>query len=195
MEQKLLDAAIEFCDLTSVVAVNVEPTRVREGQAEYDIEVPPGTTTSMLLGVWYGDTPITKVGPEWFNLPSALNDTVGSQPAATGTPKFAGIVAPDVVRLYPTPDKTEPRMLTMRVATRPSRTAVDVDDGLFENWSEAIVWGAAERLHGLPDQPYTNPAREATAHAIFRGWVNRARIEATKGRVRSSATVRMRPLA
>ena len=195
MEQKLLDAAIEFCDLTSIVGANVEPIRVREGQAEYDIEVSEGTTTSTLLDVWYGDTPITKVGPEWFTLPSALNDAVGSQPAVTGTPRFAGVVAPDVVRLYPIPDKTEPRMLTMRVATRPSRNATYVDDVLFENWSEAIVWGAAERLHGLPNQPYTNQLRETTAHAIFRGWVNRARIEAVKGRVRSSATVRMRPLA
>ena len=195
MEQKLLDTCIDFCDLTSIVIVNLEPTRVRQGQAEYDIDVPPGTTTATLLDVWYGDAPITPVGPEWFTLPSALNSTVGGQASTTGTPQFAGIVVSDVIRLYPIPDATEPSMLTVRVATRPLRTAAEVDDSLFENWAEAIVWGAAERLHGVPNQPYTNPSREVTAHGVYRSWVNRARIEATKGRVRSSAAVRRRPLA
>jgi hypothetical protein len=195
MEQALLDSAIEFCELVGVAITTIEPVRLRAGQAEYEVDVPTGTTTSTLLNAWYGDTPLTLVGPEWFTKPTALNDVVGETEAATGTPQFVGLMAPDVARLYPVPDTTEPRMLTLRVATKPTRTATEVEDVLFENWVETIVAGAARRLHGVDGQPYTSPTRELSAMGAFNQGVSRARIEAIKGRVRSSAAVKTRAFA
>jgi len=193
MEQALVDACIEFCEETRIVNRATSQFDCKAGVAEYDLDLPRDTTAVVLLEVFYGSSELALVNPDMFVLPLTVFGADGVDLAQRGQPQQAALLDPDVMRVYPVPEKTEPKKFTVRVATKPTRAAAQVDDILFENWAEAIVAGAAARLHATPNQPYTSLNDEQRARAVFLNGMNRASVEASRGRIKGSQAIQMRP--
>lgn len=194
MEQALVDACIEFCEETRIVNRTTLRFNSVAGTASYTLSMPAGTTTVTLLEAFYNSNRLGLVGPDDFVHPLELFPTVGTETAPAGDPSIAALLDPDTVRVFPIPNKSATNAFLVRVATKPTRAATQVDDILFDNWADAIVNGAAARLHTTPNQPYTSLTDEQRARTLFKREINRASIEASRGRVKRSQMIRMNPL-
>lgn len=189
--QALLDAAIEFCEETGVIQVTTDPQAPTGGTA-YDVDVPYGQSVVCTLRAWYGVTELTPCPQSVINNVDAFSATAANTGAA---PHSFLEFAPGEVRLYPTPSVSTDALITFRVSTRPTRTATQVDNALFENWAEPIVAGALRRLHAIPDTPFFSDTHAERRAIEFLVGVSRARAETQRGRIRGSMTTQPRAFA
>jgi hypothetical protein len=193
MEQALVDACIEFCEETRIVNRTSGQLDCKAGVTDYPLDLPRESTTVALLEVFYGSRELELIEPDEFVMPLEIFSSDGVNTAPTGDPRRAALLDPDVIRVFPVPDKTEAKKFTVRAATKPKRNATQVENILFQNWAEPITAGAAARLHATPNQPYTSLADEQRARALFQKGINRASVEAIRGRVKGSQSIQMRP--
>ncbi len=196
-EQALRDSAIEFCEETHVVQVVTDPVSLVPDVQIYDLDIPSQTEVSRVIKVWSGTRILTQVEPVLVDSPLLYNNPVGGEYAATGNPRVVTVSQEGTVTLYPTPDTRAAanELLTARVAIRPTRAATQVHDTLYTSWAEAVVAGAAFRLAGIPGAAFSDSALVTESHSRFRYFINRARIEANRGRLVGPAAVRMKPFA
>lgn len=196
-EQALLDSAIEFCEETQAVQVVTDPVALYPDQQTYTITLPLNTEIARVIKIWSGTRLLTQVEPVLVDTPLVYNNPTGTEYAATGNPRIASVVEDGTVTLYPTPNiaAASAEMLTVRVAIKPTRSATQVSDSLYTTWAEAIVAGAAFRLAGIPGTAFGDSALTTESHSRFRYFINRARIEANRGRLVGPAAVRMKPFA
>lgn len=185
-QQALLDAAIEFCNKGNAVSLMLDPITTIKGTATYEIETPTQTGVSTVLKLWYDGNVLSPLPYEQalslFNNPN-------------GAPRFFyGQYVDEVysITLLPTPDKTVPNGLQIRVALTPTRSATQVHTILYDRYADAIVQGAISTLSAIPDQPFTNLPQAAAAAVRFRAEANLARGEIMHGNVQSSLSVKMR---
>ena len=189
--QALLDAAIEFCEETSIVRITTGP-QYTAGTAVYTVGVPASQKVALTQRAWYGQR----------ELMPALSSMVANVDAYTSVtadpyqePHSFLESAPGEVTLFPAPGAMATQMLTFRVATKPSRAATSVADVLFEDWAEAIVAGALKRLHAIPDTSFFSDGHAMRRATEFQLGINRARAEAQRGRVRGSIQTTYRAFA
>lgn len=183
--QALLDSAIDFCHRSLVITTTLDPITVTANKSNYELDVPAQTSIAQVLKVWYDGSPIS----------AAPYETATALYNPNGAPRhFFGQEIDEVfnLSLLPTPDKTVRNGLSVRVALRPTRSATQVHDILYERYAEGIVAGAMGILMATPDQSFTDLVMAGAATAKARALANNARFEATHGRVQSSMSVRMR---
>lgn len=184
--QALVDSAIAFCDDSLVIRQRLDPQKTRLGAAEFDIDPPTDQAVSRVMKVWVE-------GREISAMPSDTVDDgrfLTSIPRAFYTQQDSGTTS---ALLYPAPDGVY--ALAVEVALRPTRTATQFNDDLFNIWMEHVVTGAMARLMSTQDQPFTNLALGQSAFAKALYMSRRARVESSYGRVRATVTVRQRPFA
>lgn len=169
-EEKLVDSAIAFCEHSSIVQVTSDPMPVVPGKNEFDLDMDVGTTLSRVLRAWYG--------PETHHV--------------TG-PARIDVQAPGTLIVLPVP--AQATTLTVRFSTKPLRTAKSLADVLMQDWVEGIVAGAVYRLSTIPDQAFSSDTNAAKAIAVYNREVGLAKVESTKGRLRTDTRVQMRPFA
>lgn len=187
-QQALVDSAIALCDQALIVQTDLDPTNVREGVRDYELDLPPQQELAQIMRVWLDDS---MLGP----IPS-FQASVAE--AMSGQPRY--YFSRDIddalnLRLLPTPNEDHPNGLRVRVATRPTRNATQLHPSLFREWNDAVVEGALARLFDTPGQPFTNEAKALVLGQKVRLRTNTARVEALRGRVVSSMSVSMRPFA
>ena len=187
--QALIDAAIEFCEETQVVQVTSEPQGVTKAVGVYDLDMPAQQGVVVTLKAWYGVTPLQPAPITAVNSILAYVSSAGTDTPTLGTPAYFYEFSPAVIGVYPVPDSTAESMFSARVATKPLRSATQVEDVLYNDWVEAIVCGAKYRLHSMPEQFFSSDAKAAQALAQFRGQVIRAKSAGLRGRVSSSLAV------
>lgn len=187
--QAILDSAIEFCEETQVIQVISEPQDVTAEVGVYDLDLPAGQGVVTTLKVWYGTTLLGPTPIAQVNNILAYVGSAGNQSPVLGTPTSFFEFSPTVIGLYPIPDVSGVGMFSARVATKPLRTATVLDDILYQDWVEAIVAGARQRIHAMPEQFFSSDAKAAQALAQFRSLVNRAKSAGARGRVASSLYV------
>lgn len=174
--QALIDSCIAFCEDTHVVRYISYPTPEIAGQGEYDLDIPRFCDISRLMRVWYGTL-------QW----------------ASQVPMKYGLVDQFTVAIWPVPNGTPGvntgRDLFFEVATKPQRTATQVDDSLLRDWVEGVVGGAMMRICSMPDQPYTNPTTAQLGAAMYNKWKGKAQFEKNKDRLQRDTVVRARPFA
>lgn len=183
--QAVVDAAIEFCEKSLCVQATLDAAPVTAGVSQYEFDLPTQTALVQVLSAICGTRSLVPV-------PST---SVTTAPSLSGTPQYFYTRDVDEVLtafLFPTPDKSDPLGLTFRVALRPTRVATQLHSSLFDQWADAIVDGAAARIMATAGQPFTNEAKAVVLMQKFRGQVNAARLEALRGRVVSSMSVKMR---
>ncbi len=74
----------------------------------------------------------------------------------------------------------------LRTALAPTQDSTEIDSEIYEQWAEAIAWGARARLLAQPRQDYTDKAGAIEAAKMFNYHISRARIQMNKGLTRAS---------
>lgn len=192
-EQALLDAAIEFCEKTLVIQQTLEPLYTEEGIAEYELTAPSNQSVVIHpTQVWFKTQLLQPVAAAHIQNAQAYNTSNPGFQNAEGYPRQYFWLSPGLIGLYPVPDTTEADALTVRAALKPSRTASQLEDVLYDNWLDPLVAGTLARLHMMKDQPWASADRALLAQREFRAGIQRARIESSTGRVRGSVSVNLR---
>lgn len=182
-EQMLLDSAIAFCTQSDFVRESLDVQRTTAGIASYELELPAQQEVARVLRVVVGDRELTA-------LPSAGShptDARTAPPACYYTTRNESALE---IRLYPTPDRAYP--LAVEVSLRPARSAVSLQEDLWDLWLEPIAAGAIARAMMVPGQPFTDHALAQMYAAQAQAGINKARREGIAGRLKGSLSVRMR---
>ena len=185
-QQALLDSAIDFCNRTSVVSLELDPLTVVKNVDTYEIDTPDQTSVATTLKVWYDGKIIDPVPYE---------QATGMYSSMNGAPRYYfGSFVDEVysLTLLPMPRDTLANSLRIRVALTPTRSATQVHSILYDRYADGIVAGAMAIICSIPDQPFTNTSQAAAAAAKARAISAVARGEIMHGNVQSSLSVKMR---
>ena len=185
VDQVLVNSAIEFAENSLTLRQNLDPFRTVVGKVDYDLD-PPSTQHDInrVMGV-------TLDGRELR--PGLFEAIRNDMPTATAIPRGFYTDRTDNVftlRLTPPPDKAYTVLVS--VTLRPSRSATQLDDDMYNIWIDPIVSGAIARAMQIPDQPFTNFARAQELLASAAKQTNSSRVEGQYGLIRGSMRVRTR---
>jgi hypothetical protein len=187
-QQALVDAAINFCEVTQTVVTDLDPVNVRAGVRNYELDLPSQSQLSQISRVWYKGRRLGAVPAIDANDVEALS----------GEPVYYYSTSVDellVLTLYPMPAEDAAGELQVRATTKPTRSATSLPNVLYNRWAETIVNAALERLHSMPGMAFTDPAKAAVLQARLRHEMYVARVDAMRGGIVSSLTVTKRPFA
>lgn len=107
-----------------------------------------------------------------------------------GKPTDFWVVADRSIRLFPTPD--DRYQITGEVALKTARTAVGVEDWIYETWADVIVSGVLWKLCSIVGKEWSN-IEFATMHkTIYERGITQARIRDYRN---VPLSVSMRPFA
>lgn len=196
-EQVVRSACIEFCSATLLLQ-EISTATVLAGVSDYDIDIPPASALSKVLGVMYEDRWLSPASLENVRSAVALRGEAGSAEPTSATPQvyFQKTPTSEAISLYPVPAQTVDNGLTIRAAFAPSRTATSVDDVLFDDWAEEIAMGAVSRLMQMPGQPFSAPAAQAALYRKqFDAAVKQASVLARTGQIAASSRVQPQAFA
>lgn len=195
LRQALVDAAIEFCEETSIIQVTSEPAPVFAGVGVYELDLPLDQVASTTLKAWYKTTPLTPVPADKLDSVLAFVEDAGGDTQLRGEPRLYYEISPGVLGLYPVPAESFDRAFSARAATKPTRNATTLENALFDDWCEVIVAGAAARLCAMHGQAFSDPGTAAVESSRFWAGVSKATNLAIRGRIRTSMTVKPRAFA
>lgn len=188
VDQVLVNSAIEFAENSLTIRQNLDPFNTIVGIVQYDLD-PPTTNHEInrVMGVTLG-------GRELH--PGMAEAIRGDLPTANATPRGFYTDRTDntfTLMLSPPPDVVT--SVLVNVTLRPSRSAVLLDDDMYNIWIDPIVSGAIARAMQIPDQPFTDYARANELLMSAAKQTNSSRIEGNYGLIRGSMRVRSRPFA
>lgn len=178
--QAVLDAAITFCEDSLAVREVLDPQTLQAGLDQYELSAPSSQEVVRVLNVWVDNQLLRPVPAEQVDY-AARQD---------GPPTHYYVLRQDEVltlQLYPTPITSG--VLSAEVALRPTREATQVATDLYTYWLDAVLAGALARLLVLPGASFANPASAVHQMGRLAVLTGRARIEGTRGRLRSSLRI------
>ena len=178
-------AAIEFCEKTFVWQYTIPAMDIVAEQSNYVLGTPADTKSVGPIQVYYDTNLLIPKGPD------ELADIyrMGDWQQVIGHPQYVTrIVKPEVI-LVPQPNEDSPATLHIKTALAPTRDSTEIDSEIFEQYAEAIAWGARARLLAQPRQDYSDKAGSIEALKMFRYEINRVRMQVTKGLTRGSPRV------
>lgn len=184
-QQALVDSAISFCDQSLAVTATLDPVTVSVGQSAIELETPDQTTVAQILYVWFDKRLLNPV-------PFGQMTDIYRQ---DGNPSDYTLDYVDEVAnlmLYPAPNTKITNALSVRCALRPTRSATQLHNILWERYVDGIILGAQSILFSMPDQPWTDVGRAQQCGVAARARANQARADMMFGRVQSSMTVQMK---
>jgi hypothetical protein len=192
-EEALLDTAIEFCEKTLVVQKTLPPVSTLPEQINYTLTPPTHQAVLLVLAAWFKGALMEPVASqEVLNVQGYTTTVPGYEHLFRGDPTQYYWTAPNTLCVFPIPDDTDSDSILVRVATKPSRSATQLEDVLFDDWVDALVAGTLARLHATKDQAWSSSDRSLLRSREFRLAVQRARMEGATGRVRTTLSVKMR---
>lgn len=188
VDQVLVSSAIDFAESSSVLRQNLDSFKTVAGVIQYDLDPPTANhDIDRVMGVTLDGQ---ELSPGMFE--AIRNDlpTAQAKPRGFFTDRTDNVFT---LMLSPPPDGKY--TVVVAVTLRPAMTATQLDDDLFNMWSEAVTAGAIARAMQIPDQPFTNFARAQQLMDYVARQINSARIESNYGSIRGSMRVRYRRFA
>lgn len=186
IDQSVLDTCIDFCERSLVVKRMATSFLTVASQLAYTLESTSDTSIAHIARLWCDITELTPADEDMLRTPFGFVAAVPGAVSVIARPRFFNQASPGVIDLYPTPDKAY--TINMRVALKPTRSAVQVDDQIFEDWIDYIVHGALERLYMMPGG-WANPGLAKYHSDQYEIGVNLAITEARKGSISSQARI------
>lgn len=159
----LAASAAEFCAETHIWRETLDPFDTEADEALYDLDasaVVESVPQLVVDGRELGHVDIRLLDP------TRLTDT--------GIPSHFWVQDDRSVRLFPIPDGVYPVVAT--VTLKPSRSARQVPDWIFETFADGIVSGALWRLLRIPGKEWTNVDLAGAHKALFEKAVVEARV-------------------
>lgn len=182
-EQYLRDSAIQFCTKTLCWQYDCGTLAQKEGEGEYELDLPSQAKMILPLAVWVGGLKLVSRGPEFLYVQ-------GDWQAQTGRPKYFYSDDLRSIRVVPIPERDD--VITARVACAPTTTATTLPDILVDQYYEAVVDGALARALAIPNQPFSDMSKAVFHARQFEAMATMARIAATKGHSRGELSALMR---
>ena len=181
------NAVIEFCEKSLYWAAQADPVDIEAGVHTYDLDSPE--SDSIVAGVLlasHDGTPLDRVSEDQLDLdwPSYQNkyrDVLRyglSEPwrQVTATkPCMYLCPTPREIRLVGIPEASLTGGLTMKVGVKPNPQSEEFGEVLYEDYHEALAWGALYRLLMQPSKAWSNPQAATTYKVIFDQKINEAK--------------------
>lgn len=181
VKEKLLKAAIEYCEKSNVWRYEHVPMELIIDEPEYELE-PPNNTTKIcsILSIATDQSPpdLRATSIEWLDANyHNWREETANRPSYYFSPH------PRWYRLVPIPIETVEGVVFPLVALKPTHDATQVWDELFENVAhrEAIVAKAQSELLMMPQKTWTNPQLAMVRQATYNMQLGRAKVDARKG--------------
>lgn len=149
--------SLQFCHDTWAYQ-NTYYRNADEGIPEYLIVPENEDVLIAVRGVEYRNRPLAPVRPSQV------------ESGRTGTPQGWSYTPPNMVQIYPTPDRFGPQALDFRLVLSPANGFLP--DVLFNQHHRGILTGAMAWLFSMPEQRWSNPQlgmeykREHQSHAL-----------------------------
>lgn len=185
MYSAVIAASLDFCERSLMWWNENPPVLCPAGSGLSLIPVPAGANNAATREVYVDGIPIPALNT------LSLNNTYQNWMTATGYPR-GFIIEGNYFRLIPT--NSVDVQVSCRVAYKPSRSAVDMQDWMYEDWWEVLKAGVLARLLIIPGQTWTNPGLSAMYRKEFDVGCREAKIEANKNRANATLRVRYNPI-
>ena len=195
MFQYIRDAAIRACERTLAWRYTQPKFNLTAGIPQYNYNKPFDTEVHAVFAVWLNDDPLDRLTldeainryPAWADTYTTAVDIAeyGSEPRAITQ------LSPHQFVVLPLPDAEKTYTMRMIYALKPSRTATEMDETIFNDLEEVIMHGALQHLLVLPNTNWSD--RElASYHAKqFISQVTERRARANLGNSRGSLSVQL----
>jgi hypothetical protein len=191
--EALVDTAIEFCEKTLIIQRTLPPISTIPDTINYTLTPPTEQLVHMVLSAWFKGALMEPVASqEVLNIQGFTTTVTGYEHLFRGDPTQYYWTAPSTLCVFPIPDETDADSILVRAATKPARSATQLEDALFNDWAEALAAGTLARLHATKDQAWSSADRALQRSREFRQFVQRARIEGATGRARTTLHVKLR---
>lgn len=171
-ELHIRNICIDFCTQAPIVQEALDPVDVVTDQIEYDIDATPQTEPTLILSAAYRTRPLAIFKASDVNL--------GQLREMRGEPMGVMQQAGAVFELDRTPAEDAPGAISLRIATKPTRSAVAVADVLFRDYAYEIGQGVVGRLLMMPGHEFSAPANAGFYTAIYETARTAARIRAER---------------
>ena len=185
---------IDFCEKSLILQADHDPVTIVRGVVDYDLEPPRDHQVAKVMKVFYRNSPIEAVAPDDVRVASIYNKNYPDAQPEEGPPRAYIQKDARTFSIYPHPKDTERLALTLRVALKPTRSATQCDDLIYEDYAEIIGHGALTRLALSPNKPYSNANLAGARNVLYTAGVNLARQRANRGYVRANTQVRIRKI-
>lgn len=185
---------IDFCEKSMILEVDHDPITIVRGVTDYDLDPPTNTLVTKVMKVYYKDQELVPIATDDVRYGQFFNKNYQGAEIQEGTPRFYAQKDARTISIFPTPKETEKLVLTLRVALKPTRSASQCDDLIFEDYAEIIGHGAVTRLALSPSKPYTNVQLAGARNVMYTAGLNVARQRSSKGYVRANRQVRLRKI-
>lgn len=145
IDAAIIDALIDFCNRSRAYRFSPAEIDVVASTAIYAVsDLPAETEIAWLLAAELDDIPIDT--PDTGSVPQ-------SYATEEGTPSMAVVVSATEIALRKVP--SEAGGLRVRLALRPTLTAITFPDEFNALFREQIAAGALARLYAMPKKPWT----------------------------------------
>lgn len=185
---------IEFCEKSLVLEVDHDPITIVRGVIDYDLDPPRDHLVTKVMKVYYKDQPLAPISTDDVRYAQFFNKNYEDAEVQEGPPRFYTQKDARTISIFPFPKETEKLALTLRVALKPTRTASQCDDLIFEDYAEIIGHGAVTRLALSPNKPYTNVQLAGAKNVMYTAGLNVARQRISRGYVRANRQVTLRKI-
>jgi hypothetical protein len=185
MEDAILRSCIEFCEKTHVWVETLDTLPSIENLDEYDIEPPDQSRVININSMYHNDQEIFPMTE------SELNRDNPTWREDTGTQADYYVqLSPVLFRPVPLITETADDVFkNIRAAVKPDRAATVVGDILFDDYEEAIGYGALAILFGIKNRPWTDLVARDDNRVLFRREIGRAKLRAQKGYTKKRLTM------
>lgn len=182
IERAALDAAIELCRQSHWWRADLDPIELVSGRFEYELESPePSSRVERVIAVSVGTCPID--AGEYGAVSALIRG--GAESGDRGVPRYwSPVPSLRAIRVHPIPGDDQVAdgdTLHIRGVLVPTRRATRLPDQLVEEFFDALVAGAKERLQRIPDKPWTDPQGALWNREIFYRGIGRAKRDALSG--------------
>lgn len=185
------DTCIDFCDHTNFWQHDLDPITAVANVAEYELDdIPTKTALASIVSMTFQGLPVYPRSREWLdeNMPS------WREQYSTRPDKFL-VQQIGYFQLVPYPSVTVSDAILVRAALKPSRTATQVYDRIYEDYLDDIANGALGRLLAMQSRPWSNADLALYYKGLYELERGSAKIAVRKGHTQLSAVVAPRCLA
>lgn len=182
-------ACIDFCEKTLIWKQDSIANDVVAGEASYSFAPPAGAKVvrPYRIEIIHPDNNnVLELQP--MSLETLESFDTRWRVKEERVPQAYVLTHDDTVRLIGIPTETIENGLLAYVSLKPTRTAEECPDFLYEDWAETIAAGALAKLHAN-EKVWAQPAMVQHYTKIYRDGVSRARSVAAKSWLRESKNI------
>lgn len=185
-EQKIRQAAIEFCTASRIDLRRLDPLQIIAGVGTYELDAPINTSIIQISEVWVGDR--KKLAESTVH---ELSHAPTHWRTETGEPTHYVSEEQGSITLFRIPTTTG-EQLSVSAYVTPSQTSTGVEDGVFERHLQHIADGAKAVLMAMPGVSWGSPNMSIYYGSLFARHKNDARLDGKRQYGRPNQSVRLR---